>query len=317
MIKIGFPIPTKENEKRRALFPPELASVKRTNYLVFESGYGQVMGYDDEAYCSCGVTVTDRHTVCECPVICNPKVMTTDEYFQPGKKLFGWIHAVQGRQITDLLVNNKMTAIAWEEMFEEGRHSFWRNNEISGEAAIVHAFLQWGRLPYECKVAVIGRGNVARGAIRTLERFGCNVAVYDRKTSNLLRKKISCYDVVVNAVLWDVFRNDHLVYEEDLAKMRPGGLIIDISCDEAMGIETSHSTTIEDPVYWYHGILHYAVDHAPALYYRSAGESISKTVVHFIDALVEERASPVLDGATIIRNGKIIDDKILRFQNRK
>lgn len=316
MLKVGFPIPTKENEFRRALLPPDLLSVAQASELVFESGYGQVMGYDDAAYRDCGVVVADRGTVCECPVICNPKPMVTDEYFQPGKTLFGWIHAVQGRQITDLLVNSNMTAIAWEEMFEEGRHSFWRNNEISGEAAITHAFLQWGRTPYGRRVAVVGRGNVARGAMRTLERLGCNITVYDRRTSHLLRKEIDRYDVIVNAVLWDVFSKDHLVYEEDLAKMKPGGLIIDISCDEAMGIETSHPTTIKDPVYWCHGILHYAVDHTPALYYRSASESISRVVARFITDLVEERQNPTVDKATIIRNGEILDQKIIRFQNR-
>lgn len=316
MARIGFPISTKENEKRRDLLPRDLSTIRKVENLVFEEGYGDVLGYSDKDYSSCGATVTDRSEIFRCPIICNAKPMVQDEYFQPGKTLFGWIHAVQGRQITDLLVNNRMTAIAWEEMFEGGRHSFWRNNEISGEAAVNHAFFCWGRLPYESKVAVIGRGNVARGALRILERFGCNVIVYDRKTSHLLISEIGRYDVIVNAVLWDVFRKDHLVYEEDLKKMKPGSLIIDISCDEAMGIETTHATTIDDPVYWCHNILHYAVDHTPTLYYKTASESISEAVAKFINDLVEERPNKVIEDATIIRCGEILDQKIICFQNR-
>lgn len=316
MPKIGFPIPMKENESRRALLPGDLYLVTHVKDLVFESGYGQVVGYDDEAYRRIGATVTDRRTVCECPIICNCKLMLTDEYFRPGRLLFGWIHAVQGRQITDLLVKNKMTAIAWEEMFENGRHCFWHNNEIAGEAAVLHAFIKWGRLAYKSVVAVIGCGNVARGAIRTLERLGCNVTVYDRKTVHLISKEIGRYDVVVNAVLWNVFNEYHLIYEEDLAKMKPGAMIVDISCDDGLCIESSRPTTIDEPVYLHLGIFHYAVDHTPSLFYKSASESISKVVARFIDDLIKEKSNHVLDQATIIRDGIILDQRINRFQHR-
>lgn len=316
MAKAGFPIPTKENELRRALLPEDIDGIKSAGELVFEKGYGSVLGYSDDDYRRCGANVAKRSEVCRCPVICNAKPAITDEYFQQGKKIFGWIHAVQGRAITDALIEHKMTAIAWEDMFEGGRHCFWRNNEIAGEAAVMHAFLQWGRLPYEGTAAVIGRGNCAMGAVRALERLGCNVTIYDRRTVGLLREEIGRYDVIINAVLWDVFREDHLIYEQDLDKMRPGSLIIDISCDEAMGIQSSRPTTIKDPVYWHKGILHYAVDHTPTLFYRSASRSISSVVSRFIDFLADEEPNSVIEHATIIRDGSIIDEKITRFQNR-
>ena len=316
MTNIGFPIPAKENERRRALLPPDLRRTDRADRLIFEAGYGQALGIHDDEYRSAGAAVCDRKTVCQAPIICNPKPMNTDEYFGPDKTLFGWIHAVQGTAITDLLLSNTMTAVAWEDMFDAGRHCFWRNNEISAEAAIAHAFLQWGRLPYEARVAVIGRGNVARGAMRALERSGCNVTVYDRKTVHLLKHELRDLDVVVNCVLWDVFRTDRILCEQDLERMRPGGLIIDVSCDEAMEIETTRPTSINDPVYWHKGIMHYAVDHTPALYYHSASEAISKVVAGFIQELVDGTPGHVLEKATIVRSGEIIDERIRRFQNR-
>jgi len=315
-VKIGFAVPQKENERRRALLPPQLAQISQVGSLVFETGYGEVMGYDDRAYRQCGCIVAERAEVCACPIICDPKPVLTNEYFRAGKTLFGWIHAVQGRQMTDVLVDNRMTAIAWEDMFENGRHTFWRNNEISGEAAIAHAFLQWGRPPYCARAAVIGRGNVARGALRALERGGCSATVYDRKTSPALRDEVDRYDVVVNAVLWDVFRTDHLLYEDDLGKMKPGSLIVDISCDPDMGIQSSHPTSIQDPVYWHKGVLHYAVDHTPVLYYKTASASISKAVTGHVNDLVEGNRTPALDNATIIRNGRILHNEIRRFQKR-
>ncbi len=315
-VTIGFPIPAKEHENRRALIPADIKHIKNPDKLIFEEDYGHVLGYTDRDYRNTGAKIAPKTDVANCPLICNPKPMLTDNYFGQSKCLFGWIHAVQGRSITDKLLEHKMTAIAWEEMFEQQRHSFWRNNEISGEAAVCHAFMFWGTLPYESRVAVIGRGNVARGAIRMLERFGCRVKVYDRKTSPLIRKEIDHYDVIVNAVLWDVFRDDHIIYKEDLAKMKPGSLIIDISCDEAMGIESSRATTIEEPTYTCEGIVHYAVDHTPALFYKSATESISAVVSRFLDDLIEVNENLTLTHATIIKDGYILDDKITRFQGR-
>jgi len=113
-----------------------------------------------------------------------------------------------------------MTAIAWEEMFENGRHVFWRNNEIAGEAGVFHAFSYYRRLPYECSVAVIGKGNAGSAAIKLLEKMGANVTIYDRKTVLFLRNELGKYDVIVNTILWDVFRKDRLIYRRDLKKMK-------------------------------------------------------------------------------------------------
>ncbi len=316
MQEIGFPSTRKENENRIALLPEDISRVQHPDMLVFEEGYGKKHGYTDEAYRQAGARVASRDVVCGCPVICCAKPEVDDPYFREGTTLFGFIHAVQGPKITDALLANRMTAIAWDDMFSQGRHVFWRNNEISGEAAVAHALLQWGRLPYGCGIAVIGRGNVARGAMYALGRYGATMVVYDRKTSHLLRQEIGRYDLIVNGVLWDVFRTDHLVYDEDLEKMKPGSMIVDISCDAGMGIESSRPTTIGDPVYWHKGVLHYVVDHTPTLFFRTASRSISHEVSRFLDPLIKGETEETLEHATAIRRGVIVDERIRRFQKR-
>ena len=172
-----------------------------------------------------------------------------------------------------------------EDMYENGRHSFWRNNEIAGEAAIMHAYMCYGKFPYNTKVAVIGRGNVARGAIKTLDYMGATVICYNRHTESLLRQEIGEFDVIVNAVLWDTKRTDHMIYREDLKRMKRNSMIIDISCDRHGGIETSEPTTIEKPTYITDGVIHYVVDHTPSLFYKTTSISISKQVCKYIDDL--------------------------------
>jgi len=237
--------------------------------------------------------------------------------FYKGKIFFGFIDAVQGRKITDFLINMEMTAIAWGKMLENGRPVLWRNNEIAGEAGVFHAFSYYGRLPYECSVAVIGTGNAGSAAIKLLEKMGADVTIYDIKTVLFLRNEIGKYDVIVNAVLWDIFRKDRLIYRRDLKKMKKGAMIIDISSNKELEIETSHPTTIDNPVYSVDGILHYVVDHTPTIFWKTATESISREIIKYIDDLVEENENKVLKNATIIKDGKILDEKIIKFQKRQ
>jgi N5-(carboxyethyl)ornithine synthase len=140
--------------------------------------------------------------------------------------------------------------------------------------------------------------------------------VYDRRTIGLLRAELGRYDVIVNSILWDVFRTDHLIYREDLSRMRSGSMIVDISCDDHMGIETSRATTIDDPVFVEEGILHYSVSHTPALLYKAATRSISEVVCRFVEGLVQEKRDPILQQATILEKGVIRDERIRRFQGR-
>ena len=318
MRTVGFPISKKENENRRSLTPEDAKRLRHADCLYMETGYGDVLGYTDEDYIAAGCNIASAEEVLQKDIICDAKIgdaVYLDKLHE-GQTIFGWVHAVQNRDITDVIVNNRITAFAWEDMFDCGRHCFWHNNEMAGEAAIMHAFQCYGEMPYNTKVAVIGRGNVARGAMRILTCLGADITVYDRCTEKLLRKEIDQYHVIVNAVLWDTSRNDHLVYREDLKKMKPGSLIIDISCDRNGGIETSIPTPIEDPVYTVDGVMHYVVDHTPSLFYKTATKGISEQVSLYLDELIEGCPREVLSAAEIIREGEILDQRINDFQGR-
>ena len=315
---VGFPVSYKENENRRALMPKDAKNIVNKDQIYVESGYGSVLGIDDEEYIKAGFHVASHDEILKKDIICDPKI--GDEPFladlTPGQIVYGWVHAVQNRDITDILVDNKLTAYVWEDMFDCGRHVFYRNNELAGEAAIMHAFQCWGEMPYNCKVALLGRGNVSRGALKLLSMLGAEIKVYDRRTEQLFRKEVGEFDVVVNAVLWDTHRKDHILYAEDLKKMKKGALIIDISCDRNGGIETSVPTTIDDPVYFKEGIMHYVVDHTPALFYKTVSESLSFECTKYIDSLIIGEPCEVLQDALIVKDGEIIDQRINEFQNR-
>lgn len=318
MKEVGFIRSRKENEKRVAIDINDISKIDNREKLFFEEGYYTDFNISDEEITKRGANVVSRDEILSKDIICDPKA-GDGEYINKlnkGTIVFGWIHAVQNRDITDKFINNKLTAIAWEDMYEGGRHSFWRNNELAGEAAIFHAYSLYGKLPYETKVALLGRGNIARGALTTLVSLGARVDVYDRRMENLLRDNIDQYDVIVNGILWDIDRDDHIIYKEDLKRMKNDSMIIDISCDRAGGIETSIPTTLENPVYYVDNVLHYVVDHTPTILFKSATKSISTEVIKYLDDLICDTNNIILENAIAIKNGIISDKRINIFQNR-
>lgn len=318
MKTVGFVISNKENEYRRAILPSDIKYIKNKSYLYFESGYGKAYGIEDQEYIDAGCNIDIRENILKKDIICDPKIGDSDylKELSEGQTIFGWIHAVQNRDITDVIVSKKLSAFAWEDMYEDGRHLFWRNNEIAGEAAIMHAYQCHGIMPYNTKVAILGRGNVARGAFKILTQLGADVTVYDKRSEKLFKEELPMYDVIVNGILWDTNRNDHIIYKEDLSRMKNGSMIIDISCDNNGGVETSIATSIENPTYEIEGIKHYVVDHTPSIFYKTVTLSISKEVSKYVDQLIEDKIGDILRGCLIIENGIIKDQRIIDFQNR-
>lgn len=317
MKTVGFPISKKENENRRALLPKDIKRLKHPKQIFVEKGYGDVFGYSDKDYTQLGINVASRNEILSKEIICDPKIGDA-EYLGKLKNqtIFGWIHAVQNIEITDVIIAKKLTAYAWEDMNEKGRHVFYRNNEIAGEAAIIHAYMLHGLFPYESKVAILGRGNIARGALKILNYMGADVTVYDRKTEKLMQEELSNYDVIVNAITWDTSRKDHIIYKEDLKRMRKDSLIIDISCDKNGAIETSVPTSIKNPIYRIDDVTHYVVDHTPTLFYKTISKHLSEIISFYIDFFIENHPNKVLEDALIIKEGIIIDSRISSFQNR-
>ena len=319
MKTMGFVISHKNNEKRRAILPEDVKKLKHADLLYFEKGYGESVGHADQEYMDAGANIVSRKEALGCDIVTDVKLGDADylDELEDGKILFGWAHAAQGIQFTDKCLEKNFTVIAWEEVFQDGRYIFYRNREVAGEAGILQAFCYYGKMPYECRVAIIGNGQTAKGALRVLHGLGAEVDVYGRKYEALFRKKFTEYDVVVNCVMWDISRKDRLIYKEDLKRMKPHSMIIDISCDPYLEIETSHPTTISDPVYEVDGVLHYTVDNTPAMFPYTVTKVLSKGCTEMIDEVIEGELSKSLQDAMVIENGHIRSKSIWNFREER
>lgn len=279
-----------------------------------KKGYGESIGFKDSDYV--GAKFVSRQEVLDCDVVVDVKLGDADylENISNGKILCGWAHAVQNIDFTTTAIKKGFTVIAWENIFKDGRYIFYRNREIAGEAAILQGLRYTEKCPYELKVAVIGNGQTAKGAIRILNGLGAEVDLYNKKLEKAFIKNMYNYDVLVNCVMWDTKRTDRLIYKEDLKKMKPGTLIMDISCDPNLEIETSHPTTIDNPVYTVDGVIHYAVDNTPAMYSKTVSKVLSKNFAQYFDELVTGEYSEEIKKSIGIENGRIIDEEITKFR---
>ena len=221
MKTVGFVIPVKENEKRRVLLPKDIRTIKERKNIFFEKGYGEILGISDSEYEKVGCNVVSFDEVLKQDIICDPKVGDANYLDKLKEKqiIFGWVHAVKNKKLTDLLLNKKITAIAFEDMFYKNRHVFYKNNILAGEAACYNAINYLGKLPDGLQAAIIGNGNTAHGAYKALSKLGVSVDIYTRDLEELLRENLYKYDLIVNCVLWDVKRRDHIIYREDIKKM--------------------------------------------------------------------------------------------------
>ncbi len=322
MKTMGFVISHKNGEQRRAILPEDAALLRHPGQLYFETGYGVSVGASDEEYIAAGCHVVSREEAMACDIIADVKLGDADylDKIAPGKLMFGWAHTVQNIDFTSDMLNNSHTVIAWEEIFEDGRYIFYRNREVAGEAAVLHAFRYSGRMPYDSRVAILGNGQTAKGAMRILHGLGATVDVYGRRQEQLFRKKMFEYDVLVNCVMWDTAREDRIIYKEDLKKFKPGTLIIDVSCDPELEIETSRPTTIEDPVYTIDGVIHYAVDNTPGMFPITVTKVLSRGIGKYIDMVIESDfdAYPEnLKKAVVIKDGSIRDERIRAFREKR
>jgi alanine dehydrogenase len=128
-------------------------------------------------------------------------------------------------------------------------------------------------------------------------------------------------DIVVNCTLQDTAHPLVYLETEDLAGFRPGSVIVDVSCDLAMGFSWARPTSFEEPTFEVGGnVLYYAVDHSPSYLWSSATWENSNALIPFLRPVLEGPTSwdaeETLSRAIEIREGRVVNPRILAFQGR-
>lgn len=237
-------------------------------------------------------------------------------------------------------------------------HVFHKNNELAGYCSVLHALQlvgatgDYGR---RLRAAVIGFGATARGAVTALSAHGIHdvdvlthrgvaaVAspIHSARIIRLdadetdsrrchalgpegrvpLADHLAQHDIIVNCVLQDTEAPLMFLDDRDLPALPAGQLIIDVSCDEAMGFSWARPTTFDDPTFTVgDNVTYYAVDHSPSYLWNSASWEISDALRPYLETVLAGPSGwdgdETVRRAIEIRDGVIQNPSILSFQHR-
>mgnify|MGYP006080904829 FL=1 len=337
-LKIGVAHTSKKkNEKRIPIHPDHFLRLPKhiKSQLVFEKGYGEPFNISDEEMCEQISGVASRSELLskmDAVIIAKPVLEDLEELKQGGI-LWGYHHCVQQTAFTQLAIERKQTLIAFEDMFiwgpngEIGRHSFYKNNEMAGYCAVLHA-LQLkgidGHYGNQRKVLIFSFGAVSRGAIYALKAHGfrditiciqrpdhevreevldCHyiriaksnnknermIAIEHDGSERPLLDLISESDILINGVLQEPNDPINFIIEEEQSYLKKGCLIIDVSCDENMGFYFAKPTTFDDPIFKKGTVDYYGVDHTPSYLWESASRAISAALIVYLPTIIGGR----------------------------
>ncbi len=277
-----------------------------------------------------------------------------------GGILWGWPHCVQQQDIAQQAIDSRLTLLAWEAMFTwknsaQDMHLFYRNNEMAGYCGVIHALGLCGmdgNYGPAKKAVVLSFGSVSRGAVYALRgrgfdqitvltqrppfavhdqvlgcrygrmaREGNEVVVFDE--SGKKRSMISLLaeaDVIVNGILQDTENPLMFIQDGRESQLKQGALIVDVSCDLAMGFPFARPTSFEEPTFDVGQVTYYAVDHTPSYSWRAASWEVSRVVVAYLEKVMSGpdawEKDDTLRHAVEIRDGQIQNPRILSFQKR-
>jgi alanine dehydrogenase len=309
-----------------------LVSLGATVYV--ERNAGSLSYFSDDEYHSAGGTIaySPEEIVNRSDIVLKIAPPTEAELnlLRDGQTFFSALHlAIAKRKTIETLLDKHITAIA-HELIENERGDLpivQTMAEIAGQISIQVAayYLQThggGRgvllgsitgVP-AANVLILGAGTVGRTAAHVALGFGANVMIIDknmnrlREVENLFQWRINTAvsdqynieravreaDAVIGAVLLKGEKTPHLVSESMVKQMKPGSVIVDISIDQGGCVETSRPTTLLDPTYIAHGVVHYCVPNTPASVPRTATVGWTNVLLPFLREATEMGMEKVL-----------------------
>lgn len=95
-------------------------------------------------------------------------------------------------------------------------------------------------------------------------------------------------DLVIGTVLVPGGSAPKLVRREDLARMKKGAVLVDVSIDQGGCFETSHPTTHADPTFEVDGVIHYCVANMPGAAPLTSTFALSAATAPYVEALADD-----------------------------
>jgi alanine dehydrogenase len=342
---VGVPKETKVAEQRVALTPAGARALSDAGHdVVVETGAGTGSSFRDEEYAAAGARVVDLAEVWDkALLVLKVKEPVAEEVarIREGQTLFTYLHLAPMPDLVRALQRRGVLAIAYEtvERADGSLPLLTPMSEVAGRLAIQEGAHYLGRayggrgimlsgvpgVP-PGNVVVLGAGTVGLNAARIALGLGADVSLLDinldrlRHADDLFGGRVVTLasnafnieqvtqraDLLVGAVLVAGARAPRLVTEALVRRMKPGAVIVDVAVDQGGCIETIHPTTLLEPVYTLHGVLHYGVTNMPALVPRTSTFALTNaTLPYALDLARKGTERAVKESAELARGVNI------------
>jgi len=300
---IGVPKEVKKEEYRVAATPAGVEALVQSGHgVMIERGAGMASGFTDDFYEGAGAEIvsTAEEIWSRADMIMKVKEPIEPEWprMRQGQVIFTYFHFAASEALTRAVMDSGAVAIAYEtvELPSGELPLLTPMSEVAGRMAVQEGakYLERhsggaglllsgvpGVLPG--KVLILGGGVVGTNAAKIAAGMGARVAIMDINLSRLryledvmppnvnllfstrysIRKQLEDSDLVIGAVLIPGKKAPALVVREDLKRMRPGSVIVDVAVDQGGCVETIRPTTHDDPTYVVDEVIHYGVANMP------------------------------------------------------
>jgi len=327
-MNIGVPKERRPFEFRVGMVPTGVQILTQYGHTIYvEHGAGVGAGFSDQEYEKAGGKIVySPHEVfgrADLLLKFARPLKEELEWLRPGAAVAGMLHLASSRQDKiDLLLNNKITAIAYEliELPDGNRPVLRPLSTIGGRLAaqIAARLLQNNEggkgillggiasVP-PAEVVIIGAGVVGVNAARSFLGMGAHVTILDidltalefvydsfpgvvTQISNEVTIAHACAtaDVVVVAVLVPGERAPVIVTRQMVREMKNRSIIMDISIDQGGAVETSRPTTHQLPTFVEEGVVHYCVPNIPSVVARTSTYAFLNAAAPYILELVNK-----------------------------
>ncbi|MCX6149574.1 MAG: alanine dehydrogenase [Ignavibacteriales bacterium] len=290
--------------------------------VFIEAGAGAGCHFTDEEYRKVGANVVYRaeevYQRAEVITKIAPLSENETELLQEEQTIFAFHHLeISKKKVLDSLLAKKITSISYELIEADGNLNVLQTmSEIAGQVAVEigERYLQAGLNVSRgilmggitgvapSAVVILGAGVVGRNAARSALGRGAQVIILDKDVNRLknidflFNKRVTTVvanpytvargakfaDVLIGAVLIKGEKSPHVVTEEMVKSMKKGAVIVDVSIDQGGCIATSHPTSISDPIFIQHDVIHYCVPNLPALVPRTASFGLTNASIEYL-----------------------------------
>ncbi len=275
---IGVPREIKHDEYRVAMLPVGAEELTRNGHTVLvEAGAGLGSGLADHDYLRAGAKLVsgaeDIYGRSDMVVKVKEPLPAEWSLIRAGQTLFAYFHFAASRELTEAMIRSGATCLAYETLRDrQGRLPLLTPmSEVAGRMSVQEGakYLerpQMGRgillggVPgvAPAHITILGGGVVGANAARIAAGFQADVNILDINMDRLrylddimpanvnvlfsdrhmIREQLQLADLVIGAVLIPGAKAPRLILREDLLRMKPGSVIIDVAIDQGRDVAT-------------------------------------------------------------------------------